>query len=92
MPTVTDPTSRLAAARIRAIRLRSGWSLADLSDRMTTRGGLTASPATLSRVETGARSVSLPELAAIATALGVTTEHLLRPGEVCEACGQEKPR
>jgi transcriptional regulator with XRE-family HTH domain len=93
MPTVTDPTSRLLATRIRKARAEYPLTLAEVAERI---GEVDDAPALskwqLGKIETCERSVGIPELAVIAEVLGVKVEDLLRAGEVCEACGQEKPR
>lgn len=91
MPEITDPTSRLLAARIRARRRELELSLTDVSTRMVADGRSFA-PALLGRIENGTRAVSVPELNAIADALDVVPEYLMRAGELCASCGQEITR
>lgn len=91
MPEITDPTSRLLAARIRARRRELDLSLTDVAARMIADGRQLA-PALLGRIENCTRAVSVPELNAIAEALDVVPEHLMRAGELCGSCGQEISR
>ena len=58
-------------ARLRALRTRLGWSLDDLAER----ANLSAS--TISRIETGKRSISLDVLVPLSRALGVGVDVLL---------------
>lgn len=67
---MTDVES-LARARLRALRQQRGWSLDDLAQR----AHLSAS--TLSRIETGKRSIGLDVLVALAHALGADLDALL---------------
>lgn len=91
MPEITDPTSRLLAARLRALRTERGLSLVALAAQLPMDGpNLTA--ALLGRIENRTRAASVPELGAIACALGVDVEHLTRAGELCGSCGQEITR
>lgn len=61
----------LVRARLRALRRQRGWSLEELAGRAH------LSPSTLSRVETGKRSIDLDVLVALAGALGVAVDALL---------------
>lgn len=61
----------LTRARLRALRLGRGWSLDDLA----ARAGLSAS--TISRIETGRRTIGLDVLVALARSLGVTVDELV---------------
>lgn len=61
----------LVRARLRALRQQRGWSLDDLAGR----AHLSAS--TLSRIETGRRSIGLDVLVALAQALAVDVDELL---------------
>lgn len=69
----------LVRARLRAIRHHLGWSLDDLA----TRSGVGAS--TISRIETGHRSISFDVLIPLARELDVTVDELVatdRPDDV----------
>lgn len=91
MPAITDPTSRLIAARIRRYRTQTlGLSLVDLANRLNPPHQL--APALLGRIESCTRPVSLPELHAIADAFDIPASELMSPGTVCETCGQETTR
>jgi transcriptional regulator with XRE-family HTH domain len=68
MPADVESITR---ARIRALRRRLGWSLEDLAQRCH------LSVSTLSRIETGKRTISLDVLVAVAQSLGVTIDELL---------------
>jgi transcriptional regulator with XRE-family HTH domain len=61
----------LVRARLRAIRTSAGWSL----DEIARRSHLSAS--TVSRIETGHRTISLDVLVPLARALGVDLDDLL---------------
>lgn len=69
-PVHTD-VEGLVRARLRATRHRLGWSLDDLAER----AHLSAS--TISRIETGKRSISLEVLVTLARAMGVDVDTLL---------------
>lgn len=88
MPAITDPTSRLIAARIRAKRREIEWTLTDVSARLPEDGPQLA-PALIGRIENCTRAASVPEVNAIALALCVAPSWLMSPGTVCETCGQE---
>ncbi|HAP76586.1 MAG TPA: XRE family transcriptional regulator [Acidimicrobiaceae bacterium] len=66
-----DHIEATTRARLRALRQRAGWSL----DQLAERAGL--SPSTLSRIETGRRTISLDVLVPLARALGVALDELL---------------
>ena len=57
--------------RIRGLRQARGWSLDALAARCQ------LSPSTLSRIETGQRSIGLEQLVLLARALGTTIDHLV---------------
>lgn len=63
--------------RIRGLRQSLGWSLDDLAERTF------LSPSTLSRIETGNRTIGLDVLTTLARALQIDLESLLdvRPGD-----------
>ena len=67
-------------ANIERIRRSRGWTLQNLSDRMT--GAVQLDAPALSRVETGARRVDTDDLLAIAAALDVSPLALLLPSQV----------
>jgi hypothetical protein len=92
MPPITDTTSRLAASRAKKLRTNLGLTLAQLADMLSTHTDWSPSVSQLSNIERCQRSLSLPELAALANVLDTTVDHLIRHGEICEACGQELPR
>ena len=62
-------------ARLRALRTQRGWSLDDLAGR----AGLSAS--TVSRIETGKRTIGLDVLVPLARALGVRLDELVADDE-----------
>ncbi|MDH6143721.1 MULTISPECIES: helix-turn-helix domain-containing protein [Kitasatospora] len=64
----------LVRKRIRGLRLAMGWSL----DELAARCYLSAS--TLSRIETGARRISLDQLASLARALDTSLDQLVQAG------------
>lgn len=70
MPASTD-LEQLARSRLRALRQTLGYSLDELAARTN------LSPSTISRVETGRRSLSLDVLVPLAGALGVDLDALL---------------
>lgn len=92
MPEINDPTSRLFAARIREARIERDWSLVELAARLPEGHGTKLTGPLIGRIENGARAVSLPELDALAGALGVAVDWLTRAGELCGSCGQEISR
>ncbi|MCW2584193.1 MAG: family transcriptional regulator [Klenkia sp.] len=61
----------LVRQRIRGLRVARGWSLEDLGSRCH------QSASTLSRIETGARRISLDQLSGIARALDTTLDQLV---------------
>ena len=69
--TGSDDVERTVRARLRSLRRTLGWSLDDLAQR----SHLSAS--TISRVETGKRTISLDVLIALADALDVDVNSLL---------------
>lgn len=91
MPEITDPTSRLLAARLRTYRTNvMCWSLTELATRLPAESNLNA--ALIGRIENSTRPVSVPELADLCTALGCAFDWLTRAGELCNHCGQEITR
>jgi transcriptional regulator with XRE-family HTH domain len=67
----TENLSDLVRLRIRGLRQARGWNL----DAMAARCHL--SPSTLSRIETGQRTIGLEQLVPIARALGTTVDLLV---------------
>jgi transcriptional regulator with XRE-family HTH domain len=67
----TDGIEALARSRLRGVRVARGWSLDDLA----ARSHLSAS--TISRIETGKRTMSIEVLVALASALEVDVGSLL---------------
>lgn len=67
--------SRVVRQRIRGLRQARRWSLDALAARCH------MSPSTLSRIETGQRSIGLEQLVPLARALGTTIDHLLESVE-----------
>ena len=74
MPTSHD-VEELARVRIRALRQSLGWSLDDLAERSH------LSPSTISRIETGKRSISIDVLLPLARALRIDVASLLEADE-----------
>jgi transcriptional regulator with XRE-family HTH domain len=68
------------AANIRRIRELVGMTLQDVSDRLTELGRPIARSG-LSKIESGHRRVDVDDLVAIANALGVTADRLLRTAD-----------
>ena len=64
----------LVRKRVRGLRVALGWSLDDLAGRCF------LSPSTLSRIETGKRTISLDVLLPLASALQVDLDALLDVG------------
>ena len=89
---MTDATrNELVAARLRALRIARGWTQAELAKALIgTPQNLTANQ--ISKLEAGTRRIDLDELANLAAALTTTVEHLVRPGNLCDSCGQETDR
>lgn len=67
--------SHVVRQRIRGLRQARGWSLDALAARCQ------MSPSTLSRIETGRRSIGLEQLVPLARALGTTIDHLVESVE-----------
>lgn len=88
---ITDPTSRLLAARIRALRTDREWTLTQLAGQLPIAGPKLTGPL-LGRIENGTRAASVPEVGAIADAFGIVPDYLMRAGSICETCGQETTR
>lgn len=63
--------SRVVRQRIRGLRQARGWNLEALAARCR------MSPSTLSRIETGQRSIGLEQLVPLARGLGTTIDHLV---------------
>lgn len=63
--------SQVVRQRIRGLRQARGWNLEALAARCR------MSPSTLSRIETGQRSIGLEQLVPLARALGTTIDHLV---------------
>jgi transcriptional regulator with XRE-family HTH domain len=63
--------SQVVRQRIRGLRQARGWNLDALAARCQ------MSPSTLSRIETGQRSIGLEQLVPLARALGTTIDHLV---------------
>jgi len=63
--------SQVVRQRIRGLRQARGWNLDALAARCN------MSPSTLSRIETGQRSIGLEQLVPLARALGTTIDHLV---------------
>jgi transcriptional regulator with XRE-family HTH domain len=70
-----DDVESTARARLRSLRRARGWSLNDLAERSH------LSPSTISRIETGKRTISLDVLIALAGALDVDVNTLLKVEE-----------
>lgn len=66
---------RLVQSRLRALRTMQGLTLDDLAERTA------LSPSTISRIETGKRSISLDVLQPLASALHVSVDALLDTGD-----------
>lgn len=73
MPDADLPS--LVRQRIRGLRQARGWSLDVLAARCH------MSPSTLSRIETGQRSIGLEQLVPLARALGTTVDQLVESGD-----------
>lgn len=68
---MSEDIEAIARARLRALRGRLGWSLDELGERSH------LSPSTISRIETGKRSIGLDVLVPLARALGVSVDSLV---------------
>lgn len=66
---------QITRARLRAWRTRLGWSL----DELAARSNLSAS--TISRIETGKRTISLDVLVPLARAMGIGVDELVAPDD-----------
>jgi hypothetical protein len=88
MPLITDPTSRLLAVRLRTYRTNiMGYTLVDVANLLPDTCKLSAP--LIGRIENCTRAASVPEINALAGALGCTIDWLMRAGELCPTCGQE---
>lgn len=67
------------ADRLRHYRTGRGWSQRDLCQAVADRFGATINPATVARLETGQRGVTVDEACMLAVALGVPLGLLLWP-------------
>ena len=70
---MVDDVEAVTRARLRAVRTGLGWPLDELAQRAN------LSPSTISRVETGKRSIGLDVLVPMARALGIGIDDLLAP-------------
>ena len=68
---MADDVESIARVRIRSLRQSLGWTLDDLAERSH------LSPSTVSRIETGKRTISLDVLVALAGALQVEVGELI---------------
>jgi transcriptional regulator with XRE-family HTH domain len=76
MPMAT--ASELFGEQLRAVRGRKDWSQEQLADEMTGEG-LKMDRTTITKIENGARNVSIDEALAFAAVLGVSPAALLAP-------------
>src|SRR5262249_44073078 len=76
MPMAT--ASELFGEQLRAVRGRKDWSQEQLADEMTS-AGLKMDRTTITKIENGARNVSIDEALAFAAVLGVSPAALLAP-------------
>jgi transcriptional regulator with XRE-family HTH domain len=77
--------SDLLAGQISHYRRQRGWSQRDLSNVLAERFDVTIDPATLARLETGQRRITVDEACMFAVALDVPLESLLWPLDESEA-------
>lgn len=82
---MSDEIDQLARDRLRAIRHHLGWSLDDLAER----SGVGAS--TISRLETGHRSISFDVLIPLARALDVSIDELVARDDADEVVIRPEP-
>lgn len=80
-----DDIEALVRTRLRAIRTSAGWSL----DEVARRSHL--SPSTISRIETGHRTIGLDVLVPLARALGVDLDDLLDTASVDDVVIRPRP-
>ncbi|SES42415.1 helix-turn-helix domain-containing protein, partial [Lentzea albida] len=72
------------AAEVRRLRKEKGWSAQRLADECARQGSRSLTRSTIAKIESGVRrSVTAPELAVLARALGVSAGYLL--GETTES-------
>lgn len=81
----SDDIEALVRTRLRAIRTSAGWSL----DEVARRSHLSAS--TISRIETGHRTIGLDVLVPLARALGVDLDDLLATSSVDDVVLRPQP-
>ncbi len=74
----TESPSGAAAEERRRVRIRKGWNQQQLADRLSELGAPT-DRATISKIETGDRRITLDEVFWFAYALGVSPAALMLP-------------
>lgn len=70
------------AARIKAIRHALNWSAQSLADRIEPRGSQQLTRVAISKIECGARHISLDEAVALCETLGVSLTEMISPEPV----------
>lgn len=69
------------AVNVKKLRERRGWSMNDLAERLQEEGLGNFHPTTVSRVESGQRSVRVGEVAAFEKALASSLAYMLQPAD-----------
>lgn len=72
-----DAASERFRQKLKTERTDRGWSQTKLAQEMTRVRGVRAHQNTIAKIETGERSVSIAEAAAIAEVFGISTDRLL---------------
>ena len=83
---MTEAIDDLVRSRLRAIRHHLGWSLDDLAERSA------VGASTISRIETGHRSVGFDVLIPLARALDVTIDELVATTHSADVVIRPEPR
>lgn len=84
------PTGHTVAQNVRRLREQRGMSIYALADALD-RVGRPILPSAVAKVERQQRQVTVDDLAALASALGVTPAQLLDPPTDCRVCHGTPP-
>lgn len=85
------PYSATVARRVAELRRQRGWSAQRLADEMT-EAGQHVSRSTLANLENGRRDrITVDELYAFATVLGVPADRLAHDRPSCPTCSDQPP-
>jgi transcriptional regulator with XRE-family HTH domain len=76
---VVDDLGKLAARRMRMLRLAKGWSAEQLSQKYEEGGAGSLTRATIAKIESDNRQIKAGEVAGVARVFGLTSTDLLDP-------------